>query len=167
MKLLRHTVFNLVGLGAPLLVAVATIPVLIGQLGPSRFGLLTLIWAVVSYFGLFDLGLGRALTQQLAVVFANQQHKQAVNGISDIPEFGRSIQESRHLNAEGIAAPQHQRQVVEHEGNAQRQQHLSELGTAHEPQQSEIYDQPDQGDTNSRPYASQKEIAGEVGNRQT
>ena len=76
MKLLRHTVFNLVGLGAPLLVAVATIPVLIGQLGPSRFGLLTLIWAVVSYFGLFDLGLGRALTQQLAVVFANQQHKQ-------------------------------------------------------------------------------------------
>lgn len=75
MKLLRHTVFNLVGLGAPLLVAVGTIPVLIQELGPSRFGLLTLIWAVVSYFGLFDLGLGRALTQQLAVVFENNEHK--------------------------------------------------------------------------------------------
>lgn len=75
MKLLRHTVFNLIGLGAPLLVAVGTIPVLIHQLGPSRFGLLTLIWAVVSYFGLFDLGLGRALTQQLAVVFANKEYK--------------------------------------------------------------------------------------------
>ena len=74
MKLLRHTVFNLIGLGAPLLVAVGTIPVLIHELGPSRFGLLTLIWAVVSYFGLFDLGLGRALTQQLAVVFANNEY---------------------------------------------------------------------------------------------
>ena len=62
MKLLRHTAFNLIGLGAPLLVAVGTIPVLIHALGPARFGLLTLIWAVVSYFGLFDLGLGRALT---------------------------------------------------------------------------------------------------------
>lgn len=75
MKLLRHTVFNLIGLGAPMLVAVGTIPVLIHELGPSRFGLLTLIWAVVSYFGLFDLGLGRALTQQLAVVFENNEHK--------------------------------------------------------------------------------------------
>lgn len=75
MKLLRHTVFNLIGLGAPLLVAVGTIPVLIHELGPSRFGLLTLIWAVVSYFGLFDLGLGRALTQQLAVVFANNENE--------------------------------------------------------------------------------------------
>jgi O-antigen/teichoic acid export membrane protein len=74
MKLLRHTVFNLIGLGAPLLVAVVTIPMLIHELGPSRFGLLTLIWAVVSYFGLFDLGLGRALTQQLAVVFSNKEH---------------------------------------------------------------------------------------------
>ena len=74
MTLLRHTVFNLIGLGAPLLVAVGTIPVLIHELGPSRFGLLTLIWAVVSYFGLFDLGLGRALTQQLAVVFANNEY---------------------------------------------------------------------------------------------
>lgn len=75
MKLLRHTAFNLIGLGAPLLVAVGTIPVLIHELGPARFGLLTLIWAVVSYFGLFDLGLGRALTQQLAVVFANKEHQ--------------------------------------------------------------------------------------------
>jgi len=75
MKLLRHTVFNLIGLGAPLLVAVGTIPVLIHELGPSRFGLLTLIWAVVSYFGLFDLGLGRALTQQLAVIFSNKDYK--------------------------------------------------------------------------------------------
>ena len=73
--LLRNVGFNLVGLGAPLLAAVVTIPMLIASLGADRFGLLTLIWAVVSYFGLFDLGLGRALTQQLAVVLANEEHE--------------------------------------------------------------------------------------------
>lgn len=65
-----HTVYNMLGLGAPLLVAVVTIPLLITGLGEARFGLLTLIWAVASYFGLFDLGLGRALTQQLSAALA-------------------------------------------------------------------------------------------------
>ncbi|WP_374660401.1 oligosaccharide flippase family protein [Inhella sp.] len=66
MKLARHSLFNLVGLGAPLLLALASIPALLQGLGEARFGLLTLIWAVTSYFGLFDLGLGRALTLGLA-----------------------------------------------------------------------------------------------------
>lgn len=74
--LLKNTVYNLIGLGAPLLVAVVSIPLLIAALGADRFGLLTLVWAVVSYFGLFDLGLGRALTQQLSVVIANKEHDQ-------------------------------------------------------------------------------------------
>ncbi|AIM44036.1 hypothetical protein U875_27190 [Pandoraea pnomenusa 3kgm] len=72
--LIRNTLYNLFGLGAPLIVAVVSIPTLISHLGTERFGLLTLIWAVVSYFGLFDLGLGRALTQQLAMELAQKDH---------------------------------------------------------------------------------------------
>jgi O-antigen/teichoic acid export membrane protein len=68
--LIRHTLFNLVGLGAPLAIAVVAIPLLVSGLGDARFGLLTLIWAVVSYFGLFDLGLGRALTLHLSQALA-------------------------------------------------------------------------------------------------
>lgn len=71
--LIRNTFYNLLGLGLPLLVAVGSMPVLIARLGDSRFGLLTLIWAVVSYFGLFDLGLGRALTQQLSKLIAEKR----------------------------------------------------------------------------------------------
>jgi len=69
-RLSRHTFYNVLGLGAPLLVAVVTIPLLLAGLGVARFGLLTLIWAVASYFGLFDLGLGRALTQQMSAILA-------------------------------------------------------------------------------------------------
>src|SRR5713101_8834257 len=64
---------NLAGLGLPLVAAIFTIPVLIRNLGDERFGLLTLIWAIVGYFGLFDFGLGRALTQQLSVLIARKE----------------------------------------------------------------------------------------------
>lgn len=70
---LRNSVYNMLGLGLPLIAAVFAIPLLIEALGEARFGILTLIWAVVSYFGLFDLGLGRAVTQQVAVAIANER----------------------------------------------------------------------------------------------
>ncbi len=64
--LARNTVWNLLGLVAPLLVALFAIPLLVHGLGTERFGILTLAWMVVSYFSLFDLGLGRALTMLVA-----------------------------------------------------------------------------------------------------
>lgn len=64
--ILKNSLYNLLGMGAPLLAAVGTIPVLIHALGADRFGALTLIWALVSYAGLLDLGLGRALTLRMS-----------------------------------------------------------------------------------------------------
>src|SRR6266849_6884349 len=61
--LARNTVWNLVGSAAPMAVAVFCIPILIRGLGHERFGVLTLAWALIGYASLFDLGLGRALTQ--------------------------------------------------------------------------------------------------------
>lgn len=66
--ILRNAAYNLLGMGLPIAVALLAIPLLVSALGVEKFGMLTLIWAVVSYFGLFDLGLGRALTQQVAVL---------------------------------------------------------------------------------------------------
>lgn len=60
------TLYNVVGHAAPLVVAYFAIPVLTRELGIARFGLLTLAWAVLGYFSLFDFGLGRALTQTVA-----------------------------------------------------------------------------------------------------
>jgi O-antigen/teichoic acid export membrane protein len=66
MSLKRNTLWNLAGAGLPLLIGIVTIPYLITILGIEAFGVLTLIWALIGYFSLFDFGLGRALTQQVA-----------------------------------------------------------------------------------------------------
>ncbi len=65
-QLARNTVLNVLGQGAPLLVAVVAIPLLIDGLGAERFGMLTIAWVVLGYFSLFDLGIGRAVTQLLS-----------------------------------------------------------------------------------------------------
>src|SRR6266436_5464752 len=72
--LARNTVWNLLGSGAPMVVAVFSIPILIQGLGKERFGILTLAWALVGYASLFDLGLGRALTQQVAEKLGTGKH---------------------------------------------------------------------------------------------
>jgi O-antigen/teichoic acid export membrane protein len=66
MSLSRNTIWNLSGAGLPLLIGAATIPWLMNRLGVERFGILTLLWAIIGYFSLFDFGLGRALTQQVS-----------------------------------------------------------------------------------------------------
>jgi O-antigen/teichoic acid export membrane protein len=64
--LARNVVWNLLGTGSPLIVAIPVVPILIRSIGTDRFGVLTLAWAFTGYTSLFDLGLGRALTQIVA-----------------------------------------------------------------------------------------------------
>ena len=66
MSLRRSAVYNLAGHLGPLLAAVFTIPVLVERLATERFGFLSLVWVLVGYVGLLDLGLGRALTRVVA-----------------------------------------------------------------------------------------------------
>ena len=64
--LARNMIWNLIGGGAPMLVAIVCIPILIKGLGKDRFGILALAWVIIGYAGFFDLGVGRALTQFVA-----------------------------------------------------------------------------------------------------
>ncbi len=65
-RLLSNSGWNLLGQGAGLLVAIFAIPVLLTNLGPSAFGLLTIFLALIGYSGLLDLGIGRAVTAEVA-----------------------------------------------------------------------------------------------------
>ena len=58
--------WNAAGRGLPLLLALLLTPVLVGQLGTERWGLFTLALAMVGVFGVFDFGIGQALTRTLA-----------------------------------------------------------------------------------------------------
>ena len=75
MSLKRNTLWNLAGTGLPLLLGVVVIPYLVDRVGLEAFGILTLIWALIGYFSLFDFGLGRALTQQVASHLAANRHR--------------------------------------------------------------------------------------------
>ncbi len=61
-----HIGWNLFGLVLPLLIALIAIPHLIASIGNERFGLLSLAWGLMSYAGVLDLGIGRALTQMVS-----------------------------------------------------------------------------------------------------
>jgi O-antigen/teichoic acid export membrane protein len=83
MSLRRNTLWSLLGSSLPLLAAALFIPYCLNELGGEAFGVLTLIWALIGYFSLFDLGVGRALTYEIG-------RRQSSNASADIPAVVRS-----------------------------------------------------------------------------
>ena len=71
--LFLNSFYNVIGKILPLLVAVITMPILIHKMGLERFGILALIWTFIGYFGVFDLGVGRATTKFTAEYLARNQ----------------------------------------------------------------------------------------------
>jgi O-antigen/teichoic acid export membrane protein len=64
--LARNSLLNLIGRVIPMVVAVLTMPYVVRQLGPDRFGILSLDWLAVGYLSLFNLGIGPAVTKFVA-----------------------------------------------------------------------------------------------------
>lgn len=64
--LARSTFWNLAAQLFPVMMAIVCIPLIIAAAGIERFGVLTLAWALIGYSGMFDLGLGRAITKLVA-----------------------------------------------------------------------------------------------------
>lgn len=65
-SLVRNIGLNFFGLAAPLVVGLVCIPGTVRGLGVAPFGLLSIAWVLIGYISIFDLGLGRALTQAIA-----------------------------------------------------------------------------------------------------
>jgi len=76
----KNVFLNILGIGIPYLVGFVTIPFIIKGMGLERFGILSLIWVVIGYFGLMDLGLSRATTKYVAEALGEGR-------LERIPEF--------------------------------------------------------------------------------
>jgi len=63
----RNFGLNLIGQVVPMAVAIGALPRIAVEVGDSRLGFLGLTWALIGYFGLFDLGLSRVITRRVAI----------------------------------------------------------------------------------------------------
>lgn len=59
-------IFNLIGPLVRLVVALVTIPIYIRHVGEARYGVISIAWVLLGYFGFLDLGLTRAAINALA-----------------------------------------------------------------------------------------------------
>ncbi|MGH8806847.1 MAG: oligosaccharide flippase family protein, partial [Noviherbaspirillum sp.] len=64
--LLRNSIWNLSGSAIPMVVALATVPLLIGALGVEGFGIVTMVGSVIGYFGVLDINLSAGAIKYLA-----------------------------------------------------------------------------------------------------
>jgi O-antigen/teichoic acid export membrane protein len=65
-RVARNSALYFSSLALPAIAAVFLVPVTVRALGPARFGLLALAWAVAEGSGMFDFGLGRATVRFVA-----------------------------------------------------------------------------------------------------
>lgn len=78
--MLRNTLWNVLGLVIPSLVAIPAMAIMARVMGVEKFGLFMLAFAVLGYAGIFDGGLTRAVIRAVAMHHHDSEHNRRVVG---------------------------------------------------------------------------------------
>ncbi|ENB7195824.1 flippase [Enterobacter bugandensis] len=78
MSIIKNSIWNLVGYVIPSLVAIPALGYMAHKLGPELFGIYTIAIAVVGYAGIFDMGLTRAITREIAIYRNNISERKKI-----------------------------------------------------------------------------------------
>ncbi|MCK1404961.1 flippase [Bradyrhizobium sp. 76] len=80
----NNAFYNLAGAIIPAVVAILTIPPYLREIGESRYGVLSVLWLIFGYFGLFDFGLSRATAHRLSTLRNSDPQSQATLFFSSV-----------------------------------------------------------------------------------
>jgi O-antigen/teichoic acid export membrane protein len=69
-SMVRNVAINFSGLVLPTFVSLATVPAYIHLVGVERYGVISLVWTLIGYFGILDLGMGMAAQHQISKAHA-------------------------------------------------------------------------------------------------
>jgi O-antigen/teichoic acid export membrane protein/GT2 family glycosyltransferase len=72
-QVLKNSGYNFLGHILPLVVGLLCIRLLMDNIGIERFGILTIVWAMIGYFSLFDFGLSRIITVKVSELLSKNK----------------------------------------------------------------------------------------------
>ncbi|ACR31268.1 oligosaccharide flippase family protein [Burkholderia glumae] len=75
-RILKNVAVNFVGLILPTFVSLVTVPAYIHTLGVDRYGVVSLVWTLIGYFGILDLGMSMAAQNQISKALASGDPQQ-------------------------------------------------------------------------------------------
>lgn len=64
----KNIIYSLLGTIIPLALTIITVPILLREIGETRFGVLSLTWIIIGYLVILDLGVSKALIRKMSTM---------------------------------------------------------------------------------------------------